>query len=159
MATTLSRKCTLHLGLLPILASCLLGAQACRAGLGDPAASVEHDRATLRGTALTVTSTAHYERHEITTERGGRVREYVSQTGTVFAVAWSGPVAPDLKAVLGSNYDAYVAAATNHRGSHHVFSMAGDNLVLTITRPPRGFRGMAHLPALLPAGTDPRSLR
>jgi len=143
----------------PLLVSCLCGAPASRAALGARTESVVRDGDALHGTALTVTAGAGYERHEITIAQGGRVREYVSPAGIVFAVAWSGPVAPDLKTLLGSSYDAYVAAARNHRGSHHVFSMSTDALVLSIAQPPRGFVGMAHVPALLPAGTDPRALR
>jgi len=142
-----------------IVLSSFAAAPAAWAGLGEPLASLARDREALHATASSVAQTERYERHEFATEQGGRVREYVNAAGTVFAVAWSGPVAPDLRTILGASYDTYVAAAQNHRGSHHVFSMADDSLVLTITRAPRGFSGMAHLPALLPAGVDAQSLR
>ncbi len=134
-------------------------APAAYAGLGEPVESVQRDHAALRGTTLSVTPMVSYDLHETTTVDGIRLRQYASRTGTVFAVAWSGPALPDLKLVLGKSYDAYVAAASAHRGSHHVMNIATPELVLNITKHSRGFTGHAHLPALLPAGTTADELR
>lgn len=130
-----------------------------RAGLGESVDSVQRDHAALRGATLSVTPMVRYDLHETTTVDGIRLRQYVSRAGTVFAVAWSGPALPDLKLVLGKNYDAYVAAASAHRGSHHVMNIATPELVLNVTKHSRGFTGHAHLPALLPAGTTADEFR
>ena len=129
------------------------------AGLGEPVESVQRDHAALRGARLAVTPMAAYDLHETTTADGIRVRQYASHAGTVFAVAWSGPALPDLKVVLGKSYDDYVAAASGHRGSHHVLNVTTPGLVLNITQHQRGFTGAAHLPALLPAGASVQELR
>jgi len=132
---------------------------AAHAGLGEPVDTVQRDHAALHGATLAVTPMLSYDLHETTTIDGLRLRQYASRAGTVFAVAWSGPALPDLKLVLGKNYDAYVAAAGTHRGSHHVLTIATPELVLNITKHSRGFTGHAHLPALLPAGTAAADLR
>lgn len=142
-----------------VVAVAALLAPVARAGLGEPVDSVQRDHTALRGATLSVTPMLSYDLHETTTVDGIRLRQYVSRTGTVFAVAWSGPALPDLKLVLGKNYDAYVAAATAHRGSHHVMNVATPELVLNVTKHSRGFTGHAHLPALLPAGTTAQELR
>jgi hypothetical protein len=134
-------------------------APAARAGLGEAVDSVQRDHAALHGAALSVTPMLNYDLHETTTVDGTHLRQYATRAGTVFAVAWSGPALPDLKLVLGKNYDAYVAAASAHRGSHHVLNIATPELVLNITKHSRGFTGHAHLPALLPAGTTAQELR
>jgi hypothetical protein len=87
------------------------------------------------------------------------VRQYVAPTGTVFAVAWSGTSPPNLQVLLAKHYDEYVAAASVHRGSHHVLSIATSSLVLNVTRLPRASTGNAHVPALLPANTSAQEIR
>ena len=137
----------------------LIVAPVTRAGLGEPLESVQRDHAALHGTALAVTPTAAFDRHEITTAEGTRVREYASHVGTVFAVTWSGRSLPDLKIVLGQHYAAYAAATSGHRGNHHVFTIESADLVLHIRKLPRGFTGSAHVPALLPPGTVAADIR
>ncbi len=141
------------------LALGLLMAGAAQAGLGERAESVARDHATLHGTALRVTPMTNYQVHEITSEHGGRVREYVSPEGQVFATTWSGPTMPDLKAVLAGHYPDYVASAQAHRASHHVFSVATEGMVLRVVKLPRGITGSAHVPALVPAGVNVQDIR
>jgi hypothetical protein len=125
---------------------------ASHASLGEPIGSVAHDHAAIHGTAHTITPLAGYDRHEITTAEGTWVHEYAAPQGSIFAVAWSGPVLPDLKTLLASHYAQYTSAAHEHRGSHHVFSMKSDGLELRLVKLPRGFAGTASVPALVPAG-------
>lgn len=134
-------------------------AGAAQAGLGERVESVARDHATLHGTALRVTPMSNYQVHEITPEQGGRVREYVSPDGQVFATTWSGPVMPDLKVVLAGHYPDYVAGAQAHRASHHVLSVATAGMVLRVVKLPRGIAGSAHLPALVPAGVNIQDIR
>jgi Protein of unknown function (DUF2844) len=125
-----------------------------RAGLGENADSIARDHSALRGQTLVKTSSAAYDRHEITLSSGSRVREYVNKEGKVFAVAWSGPSLPDLKTVLAGHYDAFVAAASAPRHNHHVLTVSTPELELQNTRLQRGFAGRAHIPNLVPAGTS-----
>jgi Protein of unknown function (DUF2844) len=162
MARTLRRGFAMRARLIALATIAAAGAlltPAAQAGLGKPVESVQRDHAALHGVALAVTPMQNYDLHESTIADGTRLRQYATRAGTVFAVAWSGPALPDLKLVLGESYDAYVAAASNHRGSHHVFTIATPELVLGITKHLRGFTGHAHLPALLPAGTTAQELR
>jgi hypothetical protein len=147
---------------LALLAPVVLGVLASStawAGLGETADSIARDHLALRGTTLAVTPAVDYDIHETTTADGARIRQYVSREGTVFAVAWSGRGQPDLKVVLAGQYDKYLAAATAHRGNHHVFTVSTPQLVISIVRAPRGFQGAAHLPALVPAGVSASELR
>jgi len=129
-----------------------------QAGLGETAASVQRDHASLRGTSLTVTPMASYDLHEITSP-DSRVREYVSHAGTVFAVTWSGRARPDLSVVLGARYAEYSKAAATHRANHKVFALSSDDLVMHVTKLPRGFVGEAHAPTLFPAGLSTQDIR
>jgi hypothetical protein len=134
-------------------------APAAHAGLGEAMDSVQRDHVALHGTTLVVTPMQAYDRHEITTADGTRVRQYVSRSGTVFAVAWTGRSLPDLTIVLAKHYDEYMTAATSHHTSHKVLNVATPGLVLNVTRLPRGFAGSAQLPALLPPGTSVQEFR
>lgn len=142
------------------LLATLCGSQAAQAALGGTAASVQQDSTALRGTTVSMTSMQGYDRHEIKTADGANVREFASSDGAVFAVSFDGPAIPDLKTMLGTHYDDYLAAAKAHRGNHHVMSfVTSDGLSVSITKLPRGFRGEAHLPALLPRGVAVQDLR
>jgi hypothetical protein len=44
------------------------------------------------------------ERHELQLPSGIVVHQYVSSTGAVYAVAWSGPRMPDLRELLGAYF-------------------------------------------------------
>lgn len=136
-----------------------LVASVAHAALGEPVDSVQRDHEALLGTTLTVTPMQAYDVHETTIADGTTIRQYVSRSGTVFAVAWSGRSLPSLQVLLGKHYDAYVTAAAAHRGSHHVFNVATPDFVLSITRITRASSGSAHVPALLPPGTSVQELR
>lgn len=130
------------------------------AGLGDGADSVQRTHLALRGTTLTVTPHNGYDVHETVTADGARVRQYVSHTGTVFAVGWSSRTQIDLKTVLAGHYDAYVKAASiPHGANHHVFTATTPGMVLSILKHPRGFTGTAYAPASVPAGVSTGELR
>ena len=58
------------------------------AALGGDVTSVQTDQTHMRAALVRVTGSGTYSVHEIQTPYGTFVREYVSSTGTVFAVAW-----------------------------------------------------------------------
>jgi hypothetical protein len=128
------------------------------AGLGEAVASVEQDRAALGADTLTTTAMPLYDRHEFTTAGGTRVHEFAGRDGTVFAVNFSGPTMPDLKAVLGTHYETYLTAARARRHSHHVVSFEADGVVVTIITFQRGFQGTAQVPASVPSGVGAAEL-
>ena len=87
-----------------ILASLVLSIpRSAQATLGEPAASVESDRKALSAQPRTSTARGSYTVQEVVSD-ANTVREYVSSSGVVFAVAWNGLTHPDLTPLLGS-YD------------------------------------------------------
>jgi len=79
------------------------------AALGAPEASVGVDQQALgatRSVALLNGSTVI----TLTQPNGGIVRQFVDNLGTVFAIAWEGPVLPNFEQLLGSYYPAYLDA-------------------------------------------------
>ena len=144
---------------IPVLVAGMFISQAALAGLGESADSISHDRSALRATAETVTPFVAYDVHEMTTEDGGRVREYASRSGTIFAVAWSGRTKPDLSALLAAHYADYLKAAASNHFNHKVLSVSNGDFAMRIMKLPRGFTGSAHVPALLPTGTAAQDIR
>ena len=130
------------------------------AGLGEGAGSVMADAGALHGVTDTLTLT-QYDRIEITAASGLRVREYVTRDGTVFAVAWKGPVIPDLSRLLGPTFKAYSAAlaALDHPGLHRSVRVASPTLIVESGGHLRAYAGRAYLPARVPAGVPAADLR
>lgn len=130
-----------------------LFAGTCLAALGDAPGASDETRhfATPAGADYSVQTTSR--------ANGVVVHEYVAAGGRVFALAWAGPFMPDLRELLGSHFDVFVAETAR-------LPMAGRSQVV-IQRPDlmlfsgghmRAFTGRAWLPAMLPAGFDPAGI-
>lgn len=132
--------------------------QPASAGLGGNAASVLSDTEEFNGvTHLTVLQ--DYEIHEIGTDGGMLVREFLDRNGVVFAVTWNGPVVPDLRRLLGASFDAYVKSVTALKpGLRKDLRIASPELVVESGGHMRAYSGRAYLPALIPAGTSAADL-
>lgn len=101
--------------------------------------------------------TGTYTLSESQFDSGTLVREYVTPAGQVFALAWRGPVLPDLSAFLGDYFRAFKVEAQQVRekgirGSP-VF-IEGDGLVMRSSGRMRNFFGYAYVPTLVPAGVN-----
>jgi hypothetical protein len=124
-----------------------------RATLGEPEASVDGDGRALamdRQPPVVRGATAVHELRAPTCS----VREFVSPSGTVYAVAWSGLARPDLGALLGAyhaEYRAAAAAAAPVRGPRRV---EAQNVVVETWGHARSLHGRAWVPALVPAGVS-----
>ncbi len=98
-----------------------------------------------------------YTVHETLLDSGTTVREFATPAGVVFALAWRGPVLPDLTALLG-NYFPTFQAVTNEarqagrRGGPVV--LARDGLVVHSNGHMRNFFGDAWAPVLIPSGVN-----
>lgn len=108
--------------------------------------------ATTPGAAVSL-----YTRHDTQLESGTTVHEYVRADGLVFAVAWRGPVLPDLSALLGGYFTAFKletdqARERGRRGSS--VRIARADLVVRSNGRMRNFFGHAYAPGLVPAGVD-----
>ncbi len=134
--------------LLAVLAALCVSAPVL-AALGGDAASVETDRASLKGVAR-VTSTVDYSVHEIQTPAGTVVQEYVSAQGKVFAVSWRGPAVPDLAQLLGSYAERLQQSATHPHYNHHRLNIETADVVMQSGAHLRTRYGRAWVPALLP---------
>ena len=123
------------------------------AALGGDAASVESDRVRMKGALLRIVRSDAYTLHEVQSSSGTTVREYVSSTGTVFAVAWQGPWLPNLRQILGTYFDQYqrtVQAAQGRRRARGSLAIDQPDLVVQMSGHPRAFSGRAYVPRLLP---------
>jgi hypothetical protein len=153
-------------GFAPLVLSCLalgvalLCAAPAHAGLGKDAADILADSAQMQGLVKSE-SGQKYDVQVITTATGMRVSEYVNHSGMVFAVAWAGPVPPDLRRLLGSHYADYSAAlaAVSHPGLHRTVRIESGGLVVELGGHMRAYSGRAYLPALMPAGVAASELR
>lgn len=96
-----------------------------------------------------------YTVQETQLENGTTVREYVTPAGLVFAVAWQGPVLPDLDVLLGSYFNTFrleteQARLLGRRGAP--VDMSRDGLVVRSNGRMRNFFGHAYAIDLVPAG-------
>jgi Protein of unknown function (DUF2844) len=139
------------------------------AALGDNAASVLTDQASMKGT-LNSTDKQTYVVHEITASTGAKVREYVSPAGAVFAVAWDGQFPPNFQQLLGPYYQQVQDAAAQQKnpdaGSEQqaprrrgpvVIQTPG--IVFVQTGHMRSFHGQAYIPQLVPQGVAASDIR
>lgn len=135
-------------------AALLIFARPAFAGLGENASSVLADQAHLQGTLRTKLAQSYWVQ-EIQSASGITVREYVSASGKVFAVAWQGPWFPDLQQLLASYFtqfqQAAQAQANSQRGRRPLFIQL-PGLVVQSGGHVRAFSGRAYLPDQLPHG-------
>jgi hypothetical protein len=132
------------------------------ASLGGDVSSVQTDRVRMQGALIQIANGNTYTVHEMRAASGTTVREFVSQTGTVFAVAWQGPTIPDLRQVLGTYFAAYAQAAQaaqRKRAGHGPLKIEEPGLVVEQTGHPRAFAGRAYVPQFVPAGIGPDIIR
>ncbi|HEX8960501.1 MAG TPA: DUF2844 domain-containing protein [Geobacteraceae bacterium] len=123
------------------------------ATLGEPAASVEADRKALSAVRRATTTVDGYTVQEVKSD-ANTVREYVSSSGVVFAIAWNGLSHPDLTPLLGSYAGEYRKALrqVKPRTGRRFSQVKGSGVVVETWGHMRNFRGRAYAPALLPAG-------
>lgn len=140
------------------LGALLLGAEAmtpAKAALGDKLASVQADRADMKG-QLRSRSEPGYSVQEITAASGTVVREFVSPSGVVFAVSWSGPAMPNLQQTLGTYFAQYTTSVRSqltargmHPGHNHV-EVHAPTLIVHAGGHMRQYFGLAYVPSLVP---------
>lgn len=140
------------------LALCALCSAPTFAALGGDAATVEADRASMKG-ALRVTPTVDYSLHEIQTSSGLVIHEYVSADGKVFAVSWRGDGVPDLRQMLGGYYGQFAQATSQPHYDHHHLAVRTADVVVESSGRTRAFFGRAWAPALLPQNFSVHDIR
>jgi len=135
-----------------VLIACL-GPSIAAAALGEPETSIQADVAKFQGTVNTMEHLT-YRVHEIDLPSGTVLREFVTQGGAVFAVAWHGPVIPNLRQALGKYFDNYVAAAKASPVNHRRLDINQLDLVVHAAGHMRAFSGIAYLPQSIPGGVS-----
>ncbi len=136
----------------------LLLAGPAHAALGGDATSIANDTAALEA-SREITRTAGIEVHVLHLRSGTTVHEYAAR-GKVFAIAWGGPVIPDLRRLLGSYFDAYVNSPQGRGTGHHNMRVVQTHdWVVQSAGHPNGFVGRAWLSNELPAGFDLATVR
>jgi len=149
---------SLRIAMLSMAAAAAMVPYIADAGLGEPEASATADaaalHASLKSTEIKSTDTSNYRVHAIELPSGTIVREYATLSGTVFAVAWSGPTIPNLQQTLGSYYATFVSGAKASRTGHHHLEIRQDNFVMQSSGHMRAFTGRAYVPQALPAGVS-----
>lgn len=129
-----------------------------RATLGEDVASVRADQAQMEA-ALQVSEGTAYSLHLLRLPSGTVVREYVSSSGMVFAIAWQGPVLPDLRQLLGRYFDEYAAMAAARDGTGATPRAQGSGLVVQSGGHMRAFSGRAYVQQWLPRGIALRDIQ
>lgn len=124
------------------------------AALGGDQASVIQDQGTF-GATMRQEMLAGYSLYTLTTGDGVHIRQYVS-AGQVFAVAWDGPVLPDMETLLGTHFDAYALA---QRQKGRGLRVQQPHLVIESGGMMRAFRGRAFLPERLPSTVGARDIQ
>lgn len=125
------------------------------ATLGEPAASVETDRKALSAARRTTTTVDGYTVQEVKSD-ANTVREYVSSSGVVFAIAWNGLSHPDLTPLLGTYAGEYRQALrqTPRVPGRRSLKVKGDRVVVEKWGHMRNLQGRAYVPALIPPGVS-----
>src|SRR5690348_2978582 len=115
-----------------ILLAILAGTFPAWATLGGSAESVVTDQSKLHAKRAVV-DRREYTVHEITSNDGTVVREYVSPAGKVFGVSWTGPTIPDLTQLLGTYNTEFQTAVRAKRGRRSSAVVHNADLVVEST--------------------------
>lgn len=78
----------------------------------------------------------------------------MSNEGAVFAVAWNGPVMPDLRQILGKYFETYAQTAKIKHTGHCHLTIQQTGLVVHSGGYIRAFTGYAYVSTLLPPGVS-----
>ena len=130
------------------------------ATLGLGTGSIAQDRVALAAVSRSTSRHATHSVHEMASD-ATTVREFVTPSGVVFAVAWNGLVHPDLTALLGSYHGAYQSAksALPRRHGQRFRQVLGDGITVETWGHMRKLQGRAYLSDLIPAGVNLNAIR
>lgn len=102
---------------------------------------------------------ANYTVTTTTLDSGTVVREYADTAGFVFAVSWSGPFLPDLRALLGEHFSTMNQQAASHpKAGRSQLTVDTPDVVIVSNGHMRAFSGKAWIPGALPAGFSTDSI-
>jgi hypothetical protein len=134
-----------------VLAAAIGFSPCAQAALGEDADSVAADQVRLQA-RLQVVHRPNHTIHEMQVPTGGNIREFVADSGKVFAVSWSGGWRPNLREMMGKHYDRYLAAAKERRMARGLVRIEIPGMVVVMGGHQRAFFGHVYLTDLLPLG-------
>jgi hypothetical protein len=115
------------------------------------------DHATILAQHLSTTSVP-YTVNETTLSSGTTVREYVAESGTVFAIVWHGPQMAPLNTLLGTYFSTYLQGLSDARaatgGGYGPLAVQQSGLVVQTGGHMGAYTGRAYLPQALPQGVS-----
>ncbi len=125
------------------------------AALGESILSVEKDREALSAVPGASEIRKGYTVQELDSD-STTIREYVSGSGVIFAVAWNGLVRPDLTQLLGSYASEYqrTLEETPREPGRRRFLVKTNDVVVEQWGHMRNLQGRAYVPALIPPGVE-----
>ena len=130
------------------------------AALGRAYNSVDIDRLNL-GATVASAFTGVYTVHTLTLPNHGVVKEFTRADGLVFAVVWRAPGRPDLRQILGDNFNTVQADNVGRSGRHvrRPIAVNRSNLVVQSGGHSGASWGAALIPQLQPAGFSASDLK
>jgi len=138
----------------------LVGATDAHAVLGGSIDSLALDQLSLHSTGkIQKRSLPLYSIHEVESD-SVKLKEYVSQDGTIFAITWSGNRHPDLEPLLGSYEAEYHAtnALTPKLAGERRRVLHSSKLVVHTFGHMRHLQGRIYDPRLVPIGVSPNEI-
>lgn len=133
----------------------LAAVQRAQATLGESVESVASDRKVFSAVQQSTMTRNGYTFQEFKSE-ANVVREYISPSGVVFAVAWNGLSHPDLTSLLGTYVGEYQEALRHtaiQKGKRHL-QVKANRVIVEKWGHMRNMQGRAYIPALLPSGVS-----
>jgi hypothetical protein len=103
---------------------------------------------------LSALSAGSYTVRETVDSNGLHLREYVTASGLIFAVAWNGPSMPDLQQIFGSSFSRFQSAAQAHSSLNALGHRASGDLEVETGGHMGAYVGRAWLKSQLPSGFD-----
>jgi hypothetical protein len=128
------------------------------AELGGTVRTIEQDRIRMQAT-VNVRQARRYAVHELTSESGSTVREFVAPDGNIFAVAWEGPFHPDYRQLLGRYFDRLPQSTEVRRARRAPITIDTSAFVFQSFGHFRALAGRAYLPGMVPPGVAMEEIR
>lgn len=140
---------------LRVLLILILGSTPAWAALGQYEGSVSADQQHMRSVDR-VQAFQAYKVHQLTTENGTIVREFVSPKGLVFGIAWQAPFMPDMQQLLGAYVTNLQTATPAQTRIRHLRGLIvnTDDFVFVNAGHMRFWKGRAYVPSLVPSNVS-----
>jgi hypothetical protein len=134
--------------------------QQAAAVLGESIDSIESDRRMLSAVRGATMVRDGYTVHEVSSG-ATLLREYVSPSGIVFAIAWNGLTHPDLALLLGTYAGEYENALerTPRKRGQKALRVQADRVIVEKWGRMRNLQGRAYAPHLIPPGVSIDAIR